>query len=121
VILLFVANTVGFLIEGIVLLFGDQNLLASAANVDEIGLLIVVVLNNKTSVFRVVPEPEVSRKKSVEGRPEREMNPFQLPTTLVGWCLFTCDRYDRSSHSACRVSVHSSEPFNALLRALTVI
>jgi hypothetical protein len=57
-------------------------------------------------------------KKSVEGRPEREMNPFQLPTTLVGWCLFTCDRYARSSHSACRVSVHSGEPFLCLAQGI---
>ena len=35
--------------------------------------------------------------------------------------LFTCDRYGRSSHSACRVSVLSGEPFNALLRAVTFI
>ena len=120
-ILLFVANTVSFLIEGVVLFLGDWYLLASAANVDKVSLLIFIVLHDKTSDFRVVPEPEVSWKKSVEGRPEREINPFQLPTTLVGWCLFTCDCYDRSSHSACRVSVHSGEPFYALLRALTVI
>lgn len=35
--------------------------------------------------------------------------------------LFTCDRYGRSSHSACRVSVHCGEPFHALLRAVTFI
>ena len=35
--------------------------------------------------------------------------------------LLTCARYVRSSHSACRVSVHSGKPFYALLRALTVI
>ena len=120
-ILLFVANTVGFLIEGVVLFLGDRHLLACASNVDEISLLIFIVLHDKTSDFRVVPEPEVSWKKSVEGRPEREINPFQLPTPLVGWCLFTCGHYDRSSHSACRVNVHSGEPFYALLRALTVI
>nr|WP_314987689.1 hypothetical protein [uncultured Stomatobaculum sp.] len=31
--------------------------------------------------------------------------------------LFTCNRYGRSSHSACRVSVRSGEPFNALHKA----
>ncbi len=41
-ILLFVTNTVGFLIEGVVLFLGDQYLFAGAANVDEIGLLIVI-------------------------------------------------------------------------------
>ena len=39
---------------------GDRHLFAGTANVDEIGLLIVVVLHEKTSDFRVVPEPEVS-------------------------------------------------------------
>ena len=48
------------LIEGVVLCLGDWHLLAGAANVDEIGLLIVIALHNKTSDFRVVPEPEVS-------------------------------------------------------------
>jgi hypothetical protein len=43
VILLFVANTVSFLIERVVLFLGDRHLLAGAANVDEIGLLIVIV------------------------------------------------------------------------------
>jgi hypothetical protein len=35
--------------------------------------------------------------------------------------LFTCFRYGRSSHSACRVSVRSGEPFYALLRAVSKI
>ena len=87
-ILLFVANTVSFLIEGVVLFLGDRHLLVGAVNVDEIGLLftlVVILFHNETSKFRVVPEPEVSQKKSVEGRPEREINPFQLPITLVDW------------------------------------
>jgi hypothetical protein len=37
-ILLLVADTVGFLIEGVVLSLGDRHLLAGATNVDEIGL-----------------------------------------------------------------------------------
>lgn len=50
--------------------------------------------------------------KKERGRPTGTgNNPFQLPTTLVGWCLFTCARYVRSSHSACRVSVHSGGSF----------
>ena len=60
VILLLVADAVGFLIESIVLRLGDWHFLAGAANVNEIGLLIVVILHNETSGFRVVPEPEVS-------------------------------------------------------------
>jgi len=60
VILLFVANTVSFLIEGVVLFLGNRYLLAGASNVDEISLLIFIVLHDKTSDFRVVPEPEVS-------------------------------------------------------------
>lgn len=43
----------------------------------EISLLISIVLHDKTSDFRVVPESEVSWKKSVEGRLEREINSFQ--------------------------------------------
>ena len=58
-ILLLVADAVSFLIEGVVLCLGDRYLFSGAANVDEIGLLIVIVLHNKTSDFRVVPEPEV--------------------------------------------------------------
>lgn len=86
VILLLMADTVSFFIEGVVLRLGDRNLFTGAANVDEIGLLftlVVILFHNETSKFRVVPEPEVSRKKSVKGRPEREINPFQLPITLV--------------------------------------
>lgn len=60
VILLFVANTVSFLIEGVVLFLGDRHLLAGAANVNKVSLLIFIVLHDKTSDFRVVPEPEVS-------------------------------------------------------------
>lgn len=48
VILLFVANTVGFLIERVVLSFGDRHFLAGASNVDKIGLLIVIVLHNES-------------------------------------------------------------------------
>lgn len=50
--------------------------------------------------------------KKERGRPTGTGNNlFQLPTTLVGWCLFTCARYVRSSHSACRVSVHRGGSF----------
>ena len=59
VILLLVADAVSFLIEGVVLYLRDRYLLTGTANVDEIGLLIDIDLNNKTSDFRVVPEPEV--------------------------------------------------------------
>ncbi len=48
VILLFVADTVGFLIERVVLRLGDRHLLAGTANVNEIGLLIVIVLHNES-------------------------------------------------------------------------
>ena len=69
VILLFVANTVGFLIERVVLRLGDRNLLGSAANVDEIGLLIVVVLHNESppSAFA---EMESSRHAKPDHRRE---------------------------------------------------
>ena len=60
VILLFVANTVSFLIERVVLFLGDRYLLAGATNVNKVSLLIFIVLHDKTSDFRVVPEPEVS-------------------------------------------------------------
>ena len=63
VILLLVADAVGFLIEGVVLRLGDRHLRAGAANVDEIGLLftlVVILFHNETSKFRVIPEPEAS-------------------------------------------------------------
>lgn len=88
VVLFLVADAGRLSIEGVVLRLGDRNLLTGAADVDEIGLLftlVVILFHNETSKFRVVPEPEVSQKKSVEGRPEREINPFQLPITLVDW------------------------------------
>ena len=68
-ILLFVADTVGFLIERVVLRLGDRNLLGSAANVDEIGLLIVVVLHNESppSAFA---EMESSRHAKPDHRRE---------------------------------------------------
>ena len=47
-ILLFVANTVGFFIEGVVLFLSDRYLLAGAANVDKVSLLIVIVLHNES-------------------------------------------------------------------------
>lgn len=49
-----------FVIERVVLFFGDRHLLTGAANVDKVSLLIFIVLHDKTSDFRVVPEPEVS-------------------------------------------------------------
>ena len=66
---LFVADTVGFLIERVVLRLGDRNLLGSAANVDEIGLLIVVVLHNESppSAFA---EMESSRHAKPDHRRE---------------------------------------------------
>ncbi len=69
VILLFVADTVSFLIKGIVLFLGDRYLLAGAANVDEIGLLIVVVLHNESppSAFA---EMESSRHAKPDHRRE---------------------------------------------------
>lgn len=88
VVLFLVADAGRLSIEGVVLRLGDRNLLTGATDVDEIGLLftlVVILFHNETSKFRVVPEPEVSQKKSVEGRPEREINPFQLPITLVDW------------------------------------
>jgi hypothetical protein len=60
VILLLVADAVGFLIESVVLRLADRHLLAGAANVNKVSLLIFIVLHDKTSDFRVVPEPEVS-------------------------------------------------------------
>ena len=69
VILLFVANTVSFLIERVVLFLGDRYLLACASNVDEIGLLIVVVLHNESppSAFA---EMESSRHAKPDHRRE---------------------------------------------------
>lgn len=69
VILLFVANTVGFLIERVVLRLGDRHFLASAANVDKIGLLIVIVLHNESppSAFA---EMESSRHAKPDHRRE---------------------------------------------------
>lgn len=60
VLLLLVLDAVGFLIKGILLLLGDRYLLPSAANVDKVSFLIFIVLHDKTSDFRVVPEPEAS-------------------------------------------------------------
>ncbi len=48
VILFLVTNTVGFLIEGVVLFLSDRHLFAGASNVDKIGLLIVIVLHNES-------------------------------------------------------------------------
>jgi hypothetical protein len=50
VILFFVTDTVGFFIEGFVLSLGNRHLLADAADVDKIGLLIVVVLHEISSI-----------------------------------------------------------------------
>lgn len=65
---LFLVTDAGcFSIEGIVLLFGDRNLLAGAADVDEVGLcftIVFFVFHGETSEFRVVPEPEVSLKRA---------------------------------------------------------
>lgn len=69
VILLFVANTVGFLIEGVVLFLGDRHLLACASNVDEIGLLIVVVLHNESPPLAFA-EMESSRHAKPDHRRE---------------------------------------------------
>ena len=59
-ILLLVTDAVSFLIKRIVLFFGDRHLLTGATNVNKVSLLIFIVLYDKTSDFRVVPEPEVS-------------------------------------------------------------
>ena len=69
VILLLVVDAVSFLIEGVVLFPGDRHPLASAANVDEIVLLIVVVLHNKSppSAFA---EMESSRHAKPDHRRE---------------------------------------------------
>ena len=69
VILFLVANTVGFLIERVVLFLGDRYFLASAANVDKIGLLIVIVLHNESppSAFA---EMESSRHAKPDHRRE---------------------------------------------------
>lgn len=48
VILLLVADAVGFLIESVVLLLGDRHFFTGGADVNEIGLLIVVVLHNES-------------------------------------------------------------------------
>ena len=50
VILLLMADAVGFLIESVVLRLGDRHLLAGAANVDEIGLLVVISLHEISSI-----------------------------------------------------------------------
>jgi len=49
-ILFLVADTVGFLIESVVLCLADRHLLAGTADVDEIGLLIVFVLHEISSI-----------------------------------------------------------------------
>lgn len=69
VILLFVANTFGFLIEGVVLFLGYRHLLAVAANVDEVSLLIFIVLHNEShpSAFA---EMESSRHAKPDHRRE---------------------------------------------------
>jgi hypothetical protein len=60
-ILFFVTDTVGFFIEGFVLSLGNRHLLASAADVDEIGLLIVVVFLHNESPPSAFAEMESSR------------------------------------------------------------
>lgn len=47
-VLLLVANAVGFLIEGVVLFLGDRDLFAGAANVNKVSLLIGIVLHNES-------------------------------------------------------------------------
>ena len=69
VILLLVTDAVGFLIEGVVLCLRDRHLLTGTANVDEIGLLIVIVLHNESppSAFA---EMESSRHAKPDHRRE---------------------------------------------------
>ena len=68
-LLLLVTDAVSFLIKGIVLFLGDRHFPAGAANVDEIGLLIVVVLHNESppSAFA---EMESSRHAKPDHRRE---------------------------------------------------
>ena len=68
-LLLLVTDAVSFLIKGIVLFLGDRHFPAGAANVDEIGLLIVVVLHNESppSAFA---EMESSRNAKPDHRRE---------------------------------------------------
>ena len=85
VVVLFLVADAGCLsIEAIVLFFSDRNLLAGATDVDKISLLIVFVLHIKPPISEWFPNRRL-HKKSVEGRPKRENDSFQLPTTLVGW------------------------------------
>ena len=69
VILVFVEEAVGFLIERVVLRLGDRNLLGSAANVNKVSLLIVIVLHNESppSAFA---EMESSRHAKPDHRRE---------------------------------------------------
>ncbi len=69
VILLLVADAVGFLIESVVLRLADRYLLAGATNIDEIGFLIVAVLHNESppSAFA---EMESSRHAKPDHRRE---------------------------------------------------
>lgn len=41
-------HTVGFLIESVMLFFGNQHFLAGATNIDKIGLLVVFILHNES-------------------------------------------------------------------------
>ena len=68
-ILFLVTDAVSFLIKGVVLRFGNRYFLAGAANVNEIGLLIVVVLHNESppSAFA---EMESSRHAKPDHRRE---------------------------------------------------
>jgi hypothetical protein len=67
VILLLVADAVGFLIESVVLCLADRHLLAGAANVDEISLLftiIFIIFHVETSSFEWFPNRRSHEKRA---------------------------------------------------------
>ena len=69
VILFFVTDAIGFLIEGVVLFLGDRDLFAGAVNVNKVSLLIVIVLHNE-SLPSAFAEMESSRHAKPDHRRE---------------------------------------------------
>ena len=81
VVLLLVANAVGFLIEGVVLFLGDRDLFAGATNVNKVSLLVVIVLHNESppSAFA---EMESSRHAKPDHRREGIPKDYSISAAL---------------------------------------